>query len=991
MVELGVYLVVKIHFYVILSCLNCQIMINSHFCFKNFINWRVVGTLVLICFLHINGSAQFNIVKETRIPLPSVDNYRTYQDKKGVIWICSENGLTRYNFNHSKTFRIADGLPTNDIWNLYSDNNERLWLYHKDNGIHYIQNDSVYTIKGSESLRETFVVADLNDTIYFTTFGYFNPDNIGQSYFYSKDGTFGKCSIYISKEVTVFNKQWRLQIDNVGSRLFFDEDNIPHAVYRSFTYGNVTTNEPIQILFNKHFAKNEVTFVTEKGENKLETSKNEKIIAFGNSKQLILEKNGKLQFYTDCELGIRDVAVERILNPFYNQFGTDFHFLLDIEDNIWITAYRGGVYFIPESFRHIFAFGKINKRTSALERNYFNLSTQNNNLYLFSRNSSIKEVNLVTGKESVLGSAHGLRDIKMFENYIAWSNNNGVYVHNSRTGNTSEINLNQRVVSFDFLDSATIYTNTGHHIDLIKNEVKTQDFLNGEISHIVFSSERVFTYQNNHIYIRNRENAECEQICMRNITKLARISPFNIAAYVDNNGIILFDHLGKTIGHFFKGYAIREVLFFEEHLIVISDSDVFFMSLKSISEIDENKFKVYNTFLNRANLSLQCATIIGDKLIVGLNDGVYAYLLTNVLKREIFKPRFDFVGLSVNNVLLREEGASFSYGDRDFTFRFNLYAYSNFGEVLLRYKLQGYDNEWQSNVSNKISYNTLPPGDYKLSAFAEVNGVKSAPIQYAFSISKPYWQTVPFIVLIAVLFVLMTLKTFQLIFSYRAKVYQRKNLLLELEFKALKAQLNPHFVFNSLNSLQTVMHRKSEIEANKYIVSFSKLMRTLLDNSRVLSISLKEELLFLENYVFLSEQKINDAIEFKVDYGNVKNPEAIHIRNMVLQPFVENSVIHGLASKEGSKSILIELEQKENILIVAIQDNGVGREAAVFNKLQRNDNFKSVSTTILKEKSRLLQEMHAEELNFRIEDLYEDINPAGTRVIVRMKIFHQNK
>jgi LytS/YehU family sensor histidine kinase len=228
---------------------------------------------------------------------------------------------------------------------------------------------------------------------------------------------------------------------------------------------------------------------------------------------------------------------------------------------------------------------------------------------------------------------------------------------------------------------------------------------------------------------------------------------------------------------------------------------------------------------------------------------------------------------------------------------------------------------------------------------------------------------------------------FLIFLKVRSYAYNRINLLLELEFKGLKAQLYPHFIFNSLNSLQTVMHRKSEIEANEYIVSFSRLMRTLLDNSRVYSVSLKDEIEFLKNFIFLSAQKINDPISFEIDMGNIKDPSNIYIRNMILQPFVENAVLHGLANKSGDKKIELKLERRNQTLIVSITDNGIGRAAAdLFNK-RKSDKHNSVSTSILKEKSRLLKEMKLEELSFSTHDLSMNGKAAGTKIIVEMKIF----
>lgn len=950
--------------------------------------------LFLFCGGVMKSNSQIHIVENTRLVLPSVDNYRTVIDKKGITWICSENGLIRYNFERSKRFQIADGLPTNDIWQLYNDHFDRMWLFHKEKGIYYIQNDSVHLVKGSEHLRETFVVADLNDTIFFKTFGYFNQNNIGDTYYCTKNGKFGKSNLDREKPCRFAGRKFSRRVLIAGNRVYSDGHGTHYADYRSFSYGNITSNDSLYILFVNNPKSDDILFLSREL-NRVQSMSEligvpfQRTIFFRNSIECIVEVNNTIRFYDNIALNHRDLGIERILSPFYAAYGMDFDFTKDDEGNIWITVHRGGVHFIPTSYSKINPLQHYElKGSKTMERNFVYLGSINDRLYVFSRNSIIQEIHLKTGKKKVLGSSRDLKDVKINGNYIAWSNNDGISIHNAVTGITKKMTTGQRVVSFDFADKTTLYANTGHTYNLKNGKITPQALLKGEIDQMVITDEALFSYKNNELIVRKRKGLDLVYSAKhKNIINAERLSQRYVGFFIENNGVIVFDNFGTKIAHLFKGNSIQKAFLFENLFFAVTDQDILHVSANSNGDFSR-KIHRYHTFLGRINLSIQSATIHNGSLILGLNNGIYSYQLSDILTKKSYPPKLYLSGISVNNLPNENQKTTFSHSDKDFIFSFNSYSYGTFGDVLLNYKLTGLDDKWYSSKSNTINYKSLPPGDYILSVFASANGDRSELINYSFSIPIPFWKSVPFITLCFVLFMIALIKVFYIAINYRSRFYERKNLLLELEFRALKAQLNPHFIFNSLNSLQTVMHRKSEMEANEYIVSFSKLMRTLLDNSRVLSISLADELEFLKNFVFLSAQKINDPISFHVEMENVSDPTTIHVRNMILQPFIENAVLHGLANKDGEKWIRLTISQLGQMLTITITDNGVGRKAAYKYNQRIVDRHASVSTSILKEKSRLLKEMNLEELNFVTNDLYANGSPIGTEVIVRMRVFN---
>ena len=264
------------------------------------------------------------------------------------------------------------------------------------------------------------------------------------------------------------------------------------------------------------------------------------------------------------------------------------------------------------------------------------------------------------------------------------------------------------------------------------------------------------------------------------------------------------------------------------------------------------------------------------------------------------------------------------------------------------------------------------------------NGIASSDLKtIRFTISTPFWRSVWFILLCFVIFLLSVFVIVKRIIAKNKLSIERKNKLVSLELATLKSQLNPHFIFNSLNNIQYLVFQKDEEKTSEYISSFSNLMRGVLNNSRNAFISLKDEIDFLTNYVNIQSMKLKDEISLNINYEDIDINET-WIRSMILQPFVENSVIHGLTLKEGTKKISINFRLIDNILEVDIIDNGIGRKAANKFKEQSSIKLKSISTSIIKEKGHILNKFFNEELVFEYEDLFDGDSVLGTKVLLRM-------
>ena len=314
------------------------------------------------------------------------------------------------------------------------------------------------------------------------------------------------------------------------------------------------------------------------------------------------------------------------------------------------------------------------------------------------------------------------------------------------------------------------------------------------------------------------------------------------------------------------------------------------------------------------------------------------------------------------------------------------------------YLLEGYDKDWHYTTTTSGQYNNLPPGGYTLRIKAStLNGQwDSEPFSIRLTVIPAWYQSIWFKVLLGAL-VAATLLGF---FSYRLRQVRKEAALKagfqkkinELEMRSLRAQMNPHFIFNSLSSINRYIVKSDHRTASNYLTKFSKLIRMILDNSALDVISVEKELQTLQLYIDMEELRFDHAFTYKIEVDDAIDEEETYIPSMLLQPYVENAIWHGLMHKEeGGGILLIKLVLLSPTLLMAcIEDNGVGREKAIALKSKEALKKKSYGMQISHDRLELLNRQKQESPGVVIEDVINDEGTVnGTRVILHIPI--QNK
>lgn len=328
------------------------------------------------------------------------------------------------------------------------------------------------------------------------------------------------------------------------------------------------------------------------------------------------------------------------------------------------------------------------------------------------------------------------------------------------------------------------------------------------------------------------------------------------------------------------------------------------------------------------------------------------------------------------------------------TFYFSSICFSNPKEVKYKLKLEGLDDNWTPVIDqHSFTYPNLSYGVYTFKVISSIDGINwSDPAVFKFEILKPYYLTWWFISLNLILFA----SIITVIVKWRQSVIKRQRLteklmyksrLLSLEQQTLNASMNRHFIFNALNSIQYYINTQDRLSANKYLTSFAKLIRKNLDSSIANNgmVTLKDEIERLELYISLEMMRFQEKFQYELTISSDINTENILIPSMILQPFVENSIWHGILPKGSEGKITLSIYTENDYTVFEIEDNGIGIETSLKNKTINDHQSQGMLITsgridILKKVNE--QKMYIEG-PFQVTD--KDGNSLGTKVIIKLE------
>lgn len=413
---------------------------------------------------------------------------------------------------------------------------------------------------------------------------------------------------------------------------------------------------------------------------------------------------------------------------------------------------------------------------------------------------------------------------------------------------------------------------------------------------------------------------------------------------------------GETVSYnYYDGLPSNEI-----NDIAITKKHIWIATYKGITRIS----KTYNPF-NDVSPKIYLTSLEVNDSVYPINNKVYLKTYQNRI-------RFGFTGIS----------------------------YKSKGNVKYRYRLLGLDTTWRhtNSKANFAYYASLRPGQYtfEVAAVNDDNYPSREIKSITLVIARPYWSAWWFVtgsVLLAVAlgYMIYLLRVRQI--KRRARRENERNQLVndlnKARYKSLQTQMNPHFLFNCMNSIQHLINEGKREEANVYLVEFSKLLRGTLEKADALLISLDEELGLMRHYLKLEALRLEDGLDVDIQVEPGIDTTEFKVPALIMHPFLENAILHGIIPLRRRGRISIRLQRRDDeALLCIVEDNGIGREASARLRQKRLMHHKSMGTQLIFDRIDIINRIYQTGFSAKIVDLYNpEGTPAGTRVeLVLMNI-----
>ncbi|WP_344976843.1 sensor histidine kinase [Compostibacter hankyongensis] len=466
----------------------------------------------------------------------------------------------------------------------------------------------------------------------------------------------------------------------------------------------------------------------------------------------------------------------------------------------------------------------------------------------------------------------------------------------------------------------------------------------------------------------------------------------NLFWIATDNGVVIYDAKNKTI--------VRRILPGSEnasnvcYAIQKDKSGDFWVSANTgLYRISPRAYTIEKNYnlgngLSFLEYNTACAFTDDDGTLMFGGIGGITEFIPSSLKENTFSPAPLITAIKVNEKSARIANIHLKYNENFITINFTATNFSNEANNLFMWRLKGLNDNWSSPAPvNNAIFTSLPPGEYIFELRAAnsdgkwAKSMTSLPI----TINPPWWQTWAFRIAAALLSAI-------LVFYFVSRRVQsiRKNAALkqqmaELEMKGLHAQMNPHFIFNSLNSIKEMIWNNDKQNASRYLSKFAQLIRTSLEQSRQTFITVEQCVDHLQQYLEMEKLRF-EAFSYSINIDEKLNISEVKITPMLVQPLVENALWHGLSNKEGDRQLFIRFFGDSNSLTCEIEDNGIGIRQSVKNKETAIRTHHSLGIVNIQERLVVLNEKYNMKCSLNITDKSDLPVKAGSGTIAVLRL-----
>jgi ligand-binding sensor domain-containing protein/two-component sensor histidine kinase/uncharacterized protein with PQ loop repeat len=981
--------------------------------------------LLLIFLVTIQVAGQSPVFRHYRVDdgLPSSEVYHVFQDSKGYIWLATNMGVSRFDGREFRNYDVQDGLPENTVFEIYEDEAGRVWFVGFPFQLAYYENDTIYRYKYNDVLeqisgkgyvpvKKSFKV-NLDGGIYFTLFRnpvlfHITPSGEIQRI---KGGNLDYNGISILEvDNQVFIYQSGENRDKIlRARIVSDSISNEILVSRSqnYSYGNLFAIKgaggEIYFAYNEFLTKifPDGSYFTVDNKDRLiwMSIDSEDNLWVGTDKNGVYEyKDGKVD----------DQPIKEYLNNL-----SVSSICTDKEGGRWFTTLEDGVFYLAsecfQSFRESdgLTINKINCLTIAGDK--LILGTNDPYINIIEHN----EINPVKISDSPNGVIYA---VEPDQNNDLWiGTNDFLYYYNQgkivKFLNDHEIfkttNINSRKVfnikdilndagkliigeaqSFTMMEKGKVIYNSLFN-DNIELRVETVEQI-GEAEYLLGTLKGLWQYSKGKFeYL-----GSLSPLLSNRITDIEYISKHKlIIAGTKGYGIVIHSvdtTINITSANGLSSNSVTSLLITGNLLWVATNNGLNLLDLEKIGT-EEMRIKIFTK--QYGLISNEINQIAGNQnfIYIATNEGL------TVFNRKNYKPVTVPPPIYINtfSVMKRDTalkpGYFLRHSQNFISIKFTGISFRDAGNMIYKYRLIGLGENWISTSNSQVEYAFLPPGKYQFEVIAvNSDGLQSSrPATINFVILPPFWKTWWFITLIVLAASVLAF----LFYSYRVNQIKRETILRNdiswYRQQSLARQMDPHFVFNTLNSIQSYIIKNDRLSSSQYLSKFSRLMRLMLNNSQKHAVPLNDEVSALSIYLELESIRFQEKFDFHLNIDPVIEPEVCYIPAFLIQPFIENSIWHGIIGIDRPGYIHVDLKLNEtgNQIICTVEDNGKGRVQSMAEKTLNDKNRKSLGISIVESRLSLLNSLYGIEMNIIYTDLYDkEGKPAGTRVRINLPI-----
>jgi ligand-binding sensor domain-containing protein len=922
--------------------------------------------------------------------MPSNNAYGIIQDAQGFIWISTDRGLARYDGTRFVNYDVTNGLADNQIINLFYDSKGRIWINSLNGKLSYLFKNKVYSELNDKRLQNNFGNTKAIGSITEDGKGHIHFNIISDSFEYEFDG----------QTVAKNNLLKKYNIKDVHAYSTVSKGN---GVYRFNNFNLHGPNNYVQPLnrkvnkstqganINTIAQKNNViVYLDSTGVSELKPEEN--IIQLFKYPSNIKANNIKTIYHTgnNIWLGLNSGGLLRYAkeNNTWLYKGLIFknidanNVFEDKAGNFWLSTNFNGIYYLPKFYEQVVSLNEINNKQLP---ECYSLKFYNNELWVGAANYEMLKIEdkqirqRFTINNSNLGSSQAYK-LLVNDKYLYAGFLSGIaQINKANSGIQKEVLAasisNPKVTlpgislkSFTFNNKGKLIISGG-----VRDYFETDNPVLIKLHKPCFPGGRsYFAYtdplgnsfistnkgltkiqDSNYIFLNEKDIVLKEKI---NTMAFVKEGMYIIG---NNNGLHLIKN-NTTIQSIsdkkvLPGINCKRSIAKNGQIWIMCDVGVVEVKVVNDRLLVSNKFDLQNGLLNEPPVDFEIDStnvyVLTGSDILAINKNL---VNTNAASNTVIT---EFIGNNISKTFL--ENPVINEADLPLKISFDLLAYGISENKEFQYRLAKTD-AWQTVSSNSVSLSELYDGEINFEVRGRIGNEDWGNItSLRFEYNKPFYKlrwvqmSALFLTMLSLFFVWQRRQKNKE--ALLKEKYEMGNKIAELKNQAMQNLMHPHFVFNSLNSIQHYINSNDKENANKYLTRFAKLIRLNLNSGINGFITVEDEIERLQLYLNLEALRFENEISFSIKVSDDLEIEDLYLPSMILQPFVENALWHGILPSGQKGHINISFSPtNEQSLLITIEDNGIGIENS--KKAKSNSTHKSKGLGLIKDRMNLLQE-----------------------------------